>query len=325
MKRTYAQSMIIPSPVRKHPHPQPLPTTAPLEAAAEDYRVFEPPSDATTAALARNKLLIAICALLLAAAGVAGGVSRGPTYTASATLQVGQVNPNSPGFYSYVASAGALATAFSRAVSAEPVLSTVEEKLGLPAARAVARLSAEPIPQSPVFRVIAIGPSSGDAIRLANVTAAALVAYESKANSASPETASLLGEFSAASLELEHARARLQGLEASTRGRRGAAAGASDVTQAKAARDTAQARLSAIASAYTASVTSQAPRTGLVSLLAGATSASNNRRSQVELLGFVGLLVGLVVGCCLAIARERRRLRPSRVGLNGKTQEPSRP
>jgi len=81
--------------------------------------VFEPPSGLVLSAIARNKLMICVFALVFALIGTAYGLSRQRTYTASATLQVGQVNPNSPGFYSYVQSAAALAGAFSRAISAE--------------------------------------------------------------------------------------------------------------------------------------------------------------------------------------------------------------
>ncbi len=86
------------------------------------HGVFEPPSSFVLSAIGRNKLLVCGCAVVAALIGTAYGLSRPRTYTASATLQVGQVNPNSPGFYSYVQSASALATAFSRAISAEPVL-----------------------------------------------------------------------------------------------------------------------------------------------------------------------------------------------------------
>lgn len=275
------------------------------------YRVFEPPSGFVMSAIRHNKLLIFLSAVVLAAAGVGYGLSRQRTYSASATLQVGQVNPNSPGFYSYVQSAAALATAFSHAISAEPVLATVQHKLKLAPAQAVARLSAEPIPQSPIFRVVATGPTEAKATQLANTAANAIVSYESQTNSANPEAASLLHEYSEASLALEHAIAKLSELESSTRAQeRGQthSGRASVFAPDKAARDTAQAKLKAIAAAYTAAVTSQAPRSGLLTLLAGATSASNDRHSKVEMLGFIGLLAGIVVGCAVAVLRERFRI-----------------
>jgi hypothetical protein len=286
--------------------------------------VFEPPSGFVPAAIARNKLLVCTLAVVLAVTGTGLGLSRQSTYTASATLQVGQVNPNSPGFYSYVSSAAALATAFSRAVSAEPVLAAVHQKLGLAPSEAAARLSAEPLPQSPAFRVVATGPTASGAVRLANVTATALIAYEAQSNSSNPEATSLLAEYRDAALARERTVATLSHLEGIGRAR-GAreAASASVLAAARAERETAAAKLAAIDDAYTAAVTSQAPRSGLVSLVAGATTASNDRGSQGEILGFIGLLAGIVVGCTVALLRERRRLTLRRTaGAEVTTQRP---
>jgi hypothetical protein len=272
--------------------------------------VFEPPSGFVLAAIGRNKLVVCVLAVVLAVIGTGLGLSRQSTYTASATLQVGQVNPNSPGFYSYVTSAGALATAFSRAIGAEPVLAAVQQKLKLGPSEAVARLSAEPLPQSPAFRVIATGPTESGAVQLANVAANAVISYESQSNSANPEAESLLHEYRVASLDLQHAAANLAHLEHLSRRRSTPeTVSASVVAPAKAERDAAAAKLTAIGDAYTAAVTSQAPRSGLVSLVAGATSASNDRHSKVEILGFIGLLAGTVIGSILAVLRERRRIR----------------
>jgi hypothetical protein len=291
------------------------PTTTDSSPAASDETgrliegVFEPPSGFVLAAISRNKLTVCAVAVVLALAGTAYGLSRQTTYTAAATLQVGQVNPNSPGFYSYVASGAALATAFSRAVSAEPVLAAVQQQLKIPPSKAVARLSAEPLPLSPAFRVIATGPSESDATRLANVTANALIAYESKANSANPEVESLLHEYHTASLDLQHATSNLSRLSRRTSAH---AAPTSALNAAQANRATATAKLTAIGDAYTAAVASQAPRDGLISLLASATSATNNQKSKVAILGFIALLAGIVLGCIAAVLRDHRRLHQPR-------------
>lgn len=270
--------------------------------------VFEPPSSFTLRALARGKLLICVCAIAVALGGLAYGDSRPRSYTASATLQVGQVNPNSPGFYSYVLSASALATAFSRSVSAEPVLATVHRKLGLAPATAVARLSGEPLPQSPAFKVIAAGTSEKGAVALANVAAAAVIAYEGKSNSSNPEAESLLREYRDASLQLQRATAALDGLNQAAAARHAAISSPSRAqAAAEAQRDAAAVKVKAIGIAYTAAVSSQAPRSGLVSLVAGATTASSNHRSKIELYGFIGLLAGILLGALLALGLERLR------------------
>lgn len=280
------------------------PSSRPMNDSPPEFvlGVLEPPNSFVFSAISRNKAIVFLCALVLAAAGLGVGLKRHPTYTASATIQVGQVNPNSPGFFGYVQSATSLATAFSRAISAEPVLTTVEKTLHLSPEGANARLSAEPLPQTPAFRVIATGQSVSAAIKLANVAANAVIAYESESNSANPESASLLVDYRRAAILLQQAKDRL--LLVSNKGK---APPSTAIAHAQANVNAATVRLNAIGVAYTAAVGSTAPRSGLVSLLAGATSASSDRSSKAELFGFLGLLAGLVAGSAIAALRERRR------------------
>lgn len=253
-------------------------------------------------AIGRNKLLVVAIAVAVGLLAAGLGFLRQPTYTATASLQVGQVNPNSPGFLGYTQSAASLATAFSRSVGAAPVLATVERKLRLSRQLAASRLAAEPIPQAPVFQVVATGPSERGAVKLANVAAGAVVAYESKSNSANPQAKSLLHDYRRTSLVLRRAVMRVAEVDASS-------AGSEELLEAEAAKSAAQIQLEATGKAYTEAVTSQAPRKGLVSFLAGATTASSDRRSTAQLYGFIGLLAGLALGCGVAVLRERRRLR----------------
>lgn len=264
-----------------------------------DHGIFERPGGPTVTALLRRKLLIAVCALLLAALGFAYGMLRAPTYESSASLQVGQVNPNSPGFMSYTQSASSLAEVFSRAVYAEPVLKEVEAKLGVPAGVAASRLAAEPIPLSPVFRVIATGPSAAASKNLADAASEAVVGYVGRSNSANPQSTALLHEAEAAAISLRHAEAAVNHLSPGAKGR----------FEAEATRNVARLKLEAISKSYVETVATQAPRAGLVSLVAGATTASSDRQSKAQLYGLVGLFAGLLLGCCLAVGLERRRPR----------------
>jgi hypothetical protein len=215
------------------------------------------------------------------------------------------VNPNSPGFFGFVQSASDLATAFSRAIDAAPVLASVHAQLGLSASQAAARLSAEPIPNSPAFRVIAAGPSSHSAKRLANVTSRALIAYEAQSNSYSPESERLLTAYRAASLSLVHASSQTS-RAARSYAKRHDSARRSRLESAEATRAAASLHAQALASGYQLSEQSTSTRE-LISLLAGATSSTSDRRSKVELLGFIGLLGGLVIGCALAVLLDGRR------------------
>jgi uncharacterized protein involved in exopolysaccharide biosynthesis len=289
-------------PLPKIPDAPPLP-----EADAPIHGIFEPPSNFVLTAISRNKAIVALCAVALALVGIGTGLMRQATYESAATLQVGQVNPNSPGFFSYVQSSSSLATAFSRSVDAAPVLATIEQRLGLPAAKAVSRLSSEPIALSPAFRIIGKGPSAESTMRLTNVAAAAVIAYESHTNSADPEAAKLLQEYAAASTAARQAEEKIVALESGFSG--------DALLHAEAEKSAAQVKLKAIGGAYVAAIASQAPRVGLVSLLAGATSASSDRTAKVELFGFLGFLIGLALGCGVAVLRERRRLGRRHIGL----------
>jgi hypothetical protein len=298
---------------------QPLPATEPprasitdpatrLNALAEPRGLFEPPRGFVVMALARHKLLIAVVAIATTMLGAGYGLVRKPVYTAAATLQVGQVNPNSPGFYGYVQSAAALAGAFSRAIDAEPVLAAVQHKLHLSPAVATARLSAEPIPVSPAFRVIATGPSRAAAIALANVTATGITEYETHSNGTGKEAEALLHEYAAASFALQNA------TQSFSRAQRDRRTSAQQLARMAADRTAAEVKLKAIGNSYVSAVASQAPSAGLVSLLAGAAGASSDRRAKIEMLGLIGLLAGLLLGSTLAVARRwpgRRTVDPS--------------
>jgi hypothetical protein len=237
--------------------------------------------------------------------GAAGGFARKGTYTASATLQVGKVNPNSPGFYGFVQSASDLATAFSRAIAAEPVLAAVHQRLGLRPSEAVGRLSAEPLPNSPAFRVIATGPTAPAAVNLANVTSKALITYEAKANTYSPEGRRLLSAYRSASLDLAHANNAVSDA-AKAYADKPSSARRLALEGAQAARAAASLRAQALASGYQLSAQSTTTR-DLISLLAGASTAVSDRRSKIQLLGFIGLLGGLVIGSAIAVLYEQRR------------------
>jgi uncharacterized protein involved in exopolysaccharide biosynthesis len=274
-----------------------------LDERPETIRgVFEPPSGFVVSAISRHRIIVVCLAILLAVLSAGLGLKRKTTYTASATLQVGQVNPNSPGFYGYVQSSASLATAFSRSITSESVLRAVQEKLKLAPLVAASRLSAEPLPQAPAFRVIATGPTEHAAVALANVGANAVVSYESQTNSTNPQAASLLGEYRSASVNVHRAIDRVEHLT------RIHGTPTNALLRAQAEKDTTETALRAIEAAYTAAVTSEAPRTGLVTLLAGATTASSDGGSKVQLFGFIGLLAGVVLGCAAAVVLERRRI-----------------
>jgi Chain length determinant protein len=267
--------------------------------------------DAAIRAIARHKKLIACLGVLVAIAGAGIGVVRKPTYTSSTTLQVGTVNLNSPNFYGFVQSASDIATVFSRSITAAPVLADIKSRLGIGPGEATRRLSAAPIPLSPGFRIIATGSTAGAAISLANTASNAVIAYESHAAGATtsaPEP--ILKEYVQAAESLQNAFAIVTQL---TQARKPGSGEDAAMIQARSALDAARIHAAAVGAVYQSALLEAKANTstGLVSLVAGASTASGDRGSKSELFGFVGLLAGLVAGTVLAVLYEQRKARRS--------------
>jgi capsular polysaccharide biosynthesis protein len=280
-------------------------------------------STAVVSSIGRHKFLIVLLALLLAGAGVAAGVVRKPIYAASSSLQVGKVNPNSPGFSGYLQSVADLAANYSRSITATQVLNRIHARTGLPPAIAASRLSAEPIPNSSVFRIIATGPDSPSSIRLANQAANAVVAYEARYNFNS-DAAAAFGAFQRQAIELAQAQAKVSHLS-SVAGARNPTSTANTTSttpsnqngtspspaliRAQAAENVAQMRATALAATYQQDIEAQ-PSSNLVSNLGSAVTSTSDRTTKIELFGLIGLIVGLLTGSLLAVLREQYRRQP---------------
>src|SRR5262249_28848812 len=129
-------------------------------------------------ALRRYWLLLFVCAVMLAAGGVAAGIQRTPVYTASAQLGVGTTNANTPqALGGFASSAPTLAAAYSRAIVAQNVVGPVASKLHLTADAVRSKVVASVVPQTPVLRIDATASSSAQAVALANASSTALVNY----------------------------------------------------------------------------------------------------------------------------------------------------
>lgn len=281
------------------------------------YRA-EPSPSLIVAALGRYKWLVLGLTVVLTICGLAIGYKRKPIYTANATVQVGQVNPNSPGFYGFVQSATELATTFSRAITANGVLSIIQHKIGLTPAQSSARLSATPIPDGAAFSVIATGSTSQSAVSLANTAAAAMVTYEAAANSSasttSSNTAAIFNEYRGQSTQLAHDKAIVQKLQNNSSSN-GSSPDPTNpaLVQAQANAGLAQGRANALAAAYTQALENQQPPGTMLSPLASALTASSDRKHKLELFAFVGLAAGLLIGSAIAVMLEQRRVRRTAV------------
>ena len=279
-------------------------SAAPIHAPPQGQAAgLQPQPSIVVAALSRGKWLVLALAVLLAAGGVAVGLKRKPVWTASATLQVGRANPNSPGFYGFVQSATDLATTFSREVDADGVLARIQRATGLAPTEAVRRISASPIPDGAAFQVFATGPSGPAAIRLANVAAGATVSYLGSTSFIGGDAGAIYGQYRAESLQLAQAQAQVQRLKNN--------AGPNNPTnqalvKAEAQASSLQARTGALSAAYTQAIESGPTVSSLVSPLSRALTASSDRKHKIELFGIAGLVAGLLIGGAAAILREQR-------------------
>ncbi len=281
------------------------------------YRA-EPAQSLIVAALSRYKWLVLGLTALLTVCGLAIGVKRKPVFSSTSTVQVGQVNPNSPGFYGFVQSATALATTFSRAITANGVLSIIHQKTGLTPTQAASRLTATPVPDGAAFNVMATGPTSQWAVNLANTAAAAMVSYEAANNSTAgagtSNATALFNAYRAQTAQLANDKAIVQKLQNQASANASSSGTTSDPTKpslvkAEAKEGLAQGRANALAAAYTQALENQQPPGTMLSPLSSALTASSDRKHKLELYGFVGLAAGLLIGAAMAVLLEQRRVR----------------
>ena len=268
------------------------------------------PRVATLTAARRHWLLVAFVTLLLTAAGVAAAILRQPIYTAESRLVVGRIDVSAPGALgSFTVATQALASQYSRTIDSQGVTRRVASRADMTPRGVAARVSATPIPQSPVIRVLGTGTDPREAVRLANLSSDALVSFTTALNRSNPDTARLLTRYSKASRQVVERRALLSRLRRSYD---------ADPTAAKRARlqetevnlRVAQLRSQTLRNSYTASTSSQAA-TALVQVLERAFIAKSDRMRYVQFFGFIGFVAGLALGMALATVRANRVLRRS--------------
>lgn len=238
-------------------------------------------------ALRRRPFWVLIPTVLLCIGGIAAGWTRPPTYTAQSSLIIGTSDPASPNFSGNVVAAGSLATAYSRAIIASPVVDSVSKSLGMSRSAVTSDLSSAPLPSSPEFTVSATGDSAKAAINLANAASSAIIKYLGSLNSGSGNQQLLLSEYQAAAAKVSQ--------DIATR-----------APKARRARD--QLVVSGIASAYSAALAANPAAPG-VSPFTSAFAATSDRKSTAELLGFIGLIAGLLVGLALAVLLGNQEIR----------------
>lgn len=266
------------------------------------------PSVGVGEAVRRYKLLTILPVIILVGLGLGYSLARTPTYSAESRQSIGRIDVNQPGALAAFQSATqGLASSYSRAIVANSVTSRVSRRTGLPVGVVRDRLSASPVPQSPIFVVRAKGTSEKQAIALAKEGAAALRAYVFNLNTRNPNGGRLLKEFKRASLELARRQSDLSALRKAD-GDSPTADQRSEISRAKARVSSASLRSDVAKQNYRTSQQSQAN----VSLLQNLTvpeSATNDRFTRLQTILFVALAIGVLMGIALAVLRSNQIVR----------------
>ena len=266
---------------------------------------FEPPpTNPRTSvgdAMRWHWLTVLISVVLLTGVAVAVGLLRQPHFTAQTTLTVNQASAGAGGLVGFADASGALASGYSRAITATDVTTPVAQKAGLPAATVASDISASPVPQSPVIQVHATADSGPLAIRLANLAGKSLVAYVGRINRSSGASTGLLNQYATASARSTNLNNRLSSLRYS-------GADAATIRKARKQRDAAKLEQQALGTTYQQAKEGETIAKPL-QVLSPTSTANSDRSSKLELLVMVGLVGGSPRG-----AHSRR---------GGRTAEPT--
>ena len=263
-------------------------------------------------ALRREWGIVVLMVLILAGVGAAVGLAvRKPSYTGEARLTVGQLNVSTQGVPGFVAAATGLAAAYARAIDAPGVVVPVAKQLHMSPGTVAGDLTASPITDTPLFRVIATTGNARSAVALANAGARALIKYVDRLNLNTSQRSPALAEFRKAAQQVQSLQLQVQTLKSDYQRTHNPAV-RQQLLNISAEAQAALVRRNALATLYGAA-SSGVSAQNLLSLLAPASRATSDKNSVAEKLIFVGALAGLLLGAALATANANAALRRARV------------
>jgi hypothetical protein len=254
----------------------------------------------------RRKWFVALMTVCVLVGGaVAIGLSRPPNYTATAILSVGRLyTSNAGGIAGMVEARQALASAYSRAIQASEVRKDAARRLTQASTPASGRLSASPIPESPLIKVSAESLSESEAVALANAASAALARYVARQGRSENDTHVFSAYERAA---VQYRRSLSVSRELARRYDRHRTQGTKSARdRAVAAADAARLRRDALGASYQGTVQGELSSPAL-EVFSPATLATNDRSSTLQILVFMGLIGGLAAGTALALFSAYRR------------------
>jgi uncharacterized protein involved in exopolysaccharide biosynthesis len=267
--------------------------------------------------LGRWWLVLIVVAIFVGAAAYLGG-ERKPTYTATSSLNVGQVDVRVQALASFTTGAQSLASSYSRIATSRTIVDPVAKRLGTTREDVAERLSANVVADSPIFELIGTGESKEAAIQLTNAATREMRRYVKRRSSRENAAKDLLKAYSAQARKSDSLRLRYLRLRNRREGTgsttpsleesEGDKPTAKEVRDARAAYETAELQKSALGGQYQAR-SSETANTPGVELLNRAFTAESDRQKVLQQFVAVALVAGLLFGAALALLLGRRTVR----------------
>jgi hypothetical protein len=151
------------------------PDLARMATAKAGYRSLVP-----SRGVLRNPVVIGLAIVLALVGGFIGwrfGSQSDTAETAETRLFVSATAVRPEALPGATAAANSLAATYARLATTQPVLAPVADDLGLPIAELVEAVTATPLPESPIVRIIARSATSDGAVDIANGVAASLLTF----------------------------------------------------------------------------------------------------------------------------------------------------
>jgi capsular polysaccharide biosynthesis protein len=260
-------------------------------------------------AVLRHPLLTIAPVVVLVIAAFAVAKNRSPTYTAQARVAIGSFSPSQDAAPGAAYAGTQFASAYSRAITAHDVVAPVAKETGLRPDQVAGRLTATPIPDSPLLQISGTGPSQDAAMKLTNAATDSLLAYVRRSDVTGDQAQTLLERFHSAQAEADRAASQVSLRQRAANRSPDSQSARRALSTSRTRADTLDLRARALRAAYLQQAQSES--SGIpVRTLNAAGSATSDAGKTLKLVVTIAVLAGLVIGVALATGFEATRANP---------------